>query len=521
MTDDRLLAGIDAGTTRIRAIVFTPEGRPVAEGSRPTPVERPRPGWAEHDPEDLWRASCGALRDAAARVPDPSRIAGVAVASFGEAFVALDAAGRPTCRIIAWYDERPKPELARLEATIGKARLHALTGLAADPTFSLCKLLWLKAHQPDALARTALWLNVAHYLAWRLTGVPAADLSLASRSLVLDLGRRIWAEDLVREVGLKPSCLAPIRPWGTRLGTVTAEAAAATGLTTACAVGLAGHDHITGALAARALRPGVLLNSLGTAEALTLALARPSRAPELLARGYSQGVVEIAGTPPVHYVFGGFPTSGACIEWFRGLFGAEVPHQRLIADAQAEPPGCRGVTFVPDLRGRISPVPDPEARGAWFGLSADTSRAGLYRAVLEGLAFEARLTVDDLAALPGLGPIEQIRAIGGNSRNPLLLRIKASVYDRPIVAAEMAEATALGAALLGGLAAGVFPSLSDALATVATPEATTPPELDWVGRYDRHYRRLYRPAYAALRPLHQAVREVDLQPAGISGSPRD
>jgi xylulokinase len=524
MSDDRLLLGVDAGTSRIRAIVFTPEGRPVAEGSRPTPVLRPRPGWAEHEPEALWQAACGALRDAAAQISEPGRIAGLAVASVGEALVALDADGRPTCRTIAWYDERPKAELARLEATVGRGRLHGLTGLAPDPTFTLCKLLWIKAHQPDALARTALWLNVAHYLAWRLTGVPGADLSLASRTLALDLERRVWAEELVREVGLEPSIFAPLRPWGTRLGPVSAEAAAATGLTTACAVGVAGHDHITGALAAKALRAGVLLDSLGSAEALTLALERPSAAPELLTRGYSQGVTEVAGAPPVHYIFGGFATSGACIEWFRALFGAEMAHQRLIAEAETVPAGCHGVTFVPDLRGRISPVPDPDARGAWFGLSADATAATLYRAVLEGLAFEARLTIDDLGRLPGLRPIEQIRAIGGNTRNQLLLRIKASVYRRPIIAAEMAEATALGAALLGGLAAGIFADLASGLAGLRAGADAVEPEPAWAEGYEARYHDVYRPAYAALRPLHHAARRLEDQqpaPATVSGSPRD
>lgn len=506
MAAEPLLCGVDAGTTRVRALLFTPGGRLVAESSRPTPVERPRPGWAEHDPEALWQATCEALREAAAQVADPGRIVGLAVASFGEAFVALDRDGRPTCRTIAWYDERPKPQVAWLEAEIGKARLHALTGLAVDPTFSLCKLLWLKANQPDALTRTATWLNVCHYLAWRLTGVPGADLTLASRALALDLERRVWATDLIRALGLEPAIFAPIRPWGSCLGRVTAAAAAATGLTAGCAVGVAGHDHLVGALAAQALAPGVLFNSLGTAEALTCVLERPSAEPALCARGYNQGVVEVER--PVHYVFGGFQTSGACIEWFRALFGLELDHARLIAEGAAVPPGCHGVTFLPDLRGRVSPMPDPDARGAWFGLSADSDRATLYRAVLEGLAFEARLTVDDLVGLPGLRPITEVRAIGGNTRNALLMRIKASVYDRPIIAAEMAEATALGAALLGGLAAGVFGSLAEALAGLETAVATAEPEAGWVGRYEAHYREVYRPAYDALRPLHHAARRL-------------
>jgi xylulokinase len=207
---DPLLAGIDAGTTRVRALIFTTDGRPIAEGSRPTEVRRPRPGWAEHDAEGLWQTACGALREALGQLDHPQRVVGVAVASVGEAFVALDRNGRPTGPTIAWYDERPVGQLEWLSQEIGVERLRALTGLAPDPTFSLCKLLWLKDRAPDALARTTLWLNVAHYLAWRLCGVPTSDLSLASRSLALDLQRRRWAEDLIREVGLSPRIFAPI-----------------------------------------------------------------------------------------------------------------------------------------------------------------------------------------------------------------------------------------------------------------------------------------------------------------------
>ena len=503
MVDDRLIAGVDAGTTRIRAIVFTPEGRVLAEGSRPTPVTRPRPGWAEHDAEALWQAAYGALRDATTQIARPARIRGLAFASFGEAFVALDEGGRPTCPVIAWYDERPAPQLARLEAAIGKDRLHALTGLAPDPTFSLCKLLWLEDNQPEALARTRLWLNVAHYLAWRLCGVPGSDLSLASRSLALDLHRRCWDSDLIREVGLSPVIFPEIRSCGARLGGVSAEGSAATGLTTECVVGVAGHDHIMGALATGALAPGVLLDSMGSAEGLALALPASMAEPELCRRGYSQGVVEVER--PVAYVFGGFPTSGACIEWFRGLLGGEVAHARLIAEAGRAPPCCHGATFVPDLRGRISPTPDPLARGAWFGIGGDATRGALYRAVLEGLAFEARQTVDSLTALPGLPGISTVRAIGGNTRNPLLMAIKAAVYDRPIAAAEMAEATALGAALLGGRAAGVFTDLAAAVAGLAVTCRTYEPDAAWVAPYEAHYRGVYQPAYAQLRPLHHAA----------------
>jgi xylulokinase len=506
-----LLVGIDAGTTGVRALVFTTAGEVVAQAGRSVPLERPRPGWAQHEPQALWHAACAALREATGRLERPERVVGVAAASVGEAFALLDAAGEPVGPLIAWYDERPRAELAWLSREIGRERLHALCGLSPDPTFSLCKLLWLKANQPEGFARAAHWLNVSHYLAWRLCGAMTCDPTLASRTLAFDLHRRVWADDLIAAAGLARDLFAPIRPNGARLGEVTREAAAATGLPPGCAVAVGGHDHIVGALALGALGPGILFNSLGTAEALTVTLARPSAEPELLRLGYSQGAVEVER--PLHYVFGGFPASGACIEWFRALFDG-IGHATLIDEAEAVPAGCHGVTFVPDLRGRISPVPDPLARGAWFGLAADSTRPALYRAVLEGLAFEARQTVDSLARL-GMADIREIRAIGGNTQNRLLMRIKASVYRQPIKATEMAEVSALGAALLGGLAAGVFDDLAQGQAALQPALRAIEPAEAWLARYESHYRCVYQPAYAALRALHHAADA--LERAAIEG----
>jgi xylulokinase len=502
--DQPLLLGIDAGTSRIRALLFTPEGQPVAVGSEPTPTTRTRPGWAEHDPEAIWTACCRAIRTALAAIERPERIVGMAIGSVGEALVALDDRGRPLSSVIAWYDERPRPQLERLLRTIGKDRLHRLTGLSPDPTFSLLKLLWLKDEAPDLLPRTRQWLNLTHYLAFRLTGVAGSDLTQASRTLALDLEQGVWAEALIQEVGIDPKIFPPLRPVGAALGPVTAEAARATGLPESCIVGVGGHDHIVGALAAGALEPDVMLNSLGTAEAVTVTLPAPTPDPALGRQGYSQGMVEVDGrrTP---YVFGGFVTSGAAVEWFRALFEPAPAHDALIAEALTVPPGADGVTFLPDLRGRISPVPDPKARGAWFGLAADSSRSALYRALLEGLAFEARLSFDALTSLPGLPRLRAIHAIGGNTQNDLLLRIKASVYRQPIKAIDLPEATALGAALLGGLAAGLWPDLASARAGLALSFREIEPVAAWEALYERRYQEVYRPAYEALRPLHHAL----------------
>jgi xylulokinase len=176
-----------------------------------------------------------------------------------------------------------------------------------------------------------------------------------------------------------------------------------------------------------------------------------------------------------------------------------------MAEAEAIPPGSLDAIFVPDLRGRLLPVPDPLSRGAWLGLTADHGRGALYRAVLEGLAFEARLSVDGLDGIAGIPEILAIRAIGGNTRNALLMRIKASVYRHPISAAAMPEAASLGAALLGGVAAGVWPTAAAAVQGLSVTYDRIDPVDAWVDLYERCYREVYREAYAALRPLNHAL----------------
>ena len=504
---DPLLLGIDAGTSRVRALLFTTDGKVVAEGSQTAPTRRPQPRWAEQDAEALWQACATAIKEVVAAVERPERIRSLAISSVGEAFVPLDASGLPTFPVIAWYDQRPAVELARLFERIDRDTLFDIAGLATDPTFTLPKLLWLQANAPEAMGRTRRILNVTHYLAWRLTGVETADLTQASRSLALDLHGHAWAEDLIREAGLDPELFAELRPLGERLGEITPEVAASLGLPGDCVVGVGGHDHILGALAADALVSGTMLNSLGTAEAVTLAMPRSSRALELGRRGFSQGVADVDGRTTA-YVFGGFQMSGGAIEWFRALFAETIGHEALMSEAETVPPGAHGAMFVPDLRGRLLPVPDTHSRGAWLGLSADHDRSILYRAVLEGLAFEARQSIDGLEGIADIPEIEAIRAIGGNTQNTLLMRIKASVYRQPITAAVMPEASALGAALLGGVAAGLFPTMDAAVRGLSVSYDRIDPTEDWIDHYEHGYREVYRKAYAALSPLNHALADI-------------
>lgn len=472
----------------------------AARAAEPTPVDvpGPGPGMAETDPEALWGTVLRLLRRiAAGAAPNAGAIRGLAVASVGEAGVLLDGAGRPLAPIMAWYDARTGGELERLVAAFGVERLHAITGLCPDPTFGLLKLLWLRRHRPEAFAAARCWLNVADWLAWRLCGGRATDHGLASRTMLLDLERLDWSAPLLDHAGLTRGMLPPLLASGARLGRLRGEVVAATGLPPDLAVGVGGHDHVCAMIAAGADRPGVLLDCVGTAEALSLARAGAPLADPALARdGLNQGAVR--ADPPLFYLFGGLPTAAAAVDWFAGLHGLGLA--ALVAEAEAAPPGSGGVRFLPHLRLGSPPFPDPASRGAFVGLAADTGRGALFRAVLEGVALDVGLVRRAMERhLAGNPAPERIVAVGGSTRNRLLMRLKASAFGRPLAVLDLPDATALGAALLGGVAAGLFADVAQAQRGLRLPERAAEPLPGWdaAAALADHAA-----ARAALRPVH-------------------
>lgn len=504
MTTEPLLIGADIGTTNIKVIAFSPDGRIVARASTPTPTYYPRPGWAYHDPEELWRSFATALRKVTNQLDDANRVASIAIASLAEAAVPLDAHGRPTSDIIAWFDNRTQFQAEWLDHTIGKDRLFGLTGLSLQPIFGLCKLLWLKQNEPEAFGRTSTWLNTADYIAFRLSGVCATDYSLASRTLALDLSRLRWAHELLEEVDVPPALFAPLRPSGSPLGPVKPEVAAETGLPRSTRVAVGGHDHVCGALAVGVIESGMMLDSLGTTEALFLPLERPLTDPEVGRQGYTQGA-HVAGG---YYVLGGQYTVGASIEWFKDALGSKTSYEALIAEAEGVPAGSLGVVFLPHLRLASPPHDDPRSRGAFVGLNTDTKRGALFRAVLEGLAFESRGSLEPLLGHSNVVEPKSIYAIGGVTQNRLLMNIKATVLGQTVTVFDAGEATSLGAAILGGVGAGIYADVPSALKELHHTTTAIDPVPDQVALYDALFSQVYQQVYPALRTLHHTIHHL-------------
>jgi xylulokinase len=503
-----LLLGIDVGTTSIKTVVYRPDGSAVAAASLPTPTHVPRPRWAYYRPDELWESVVAACRHALTKLTHPEEIVSVAVASVAESGVLLDAAGRPTTDTIAWFDTRTRPQAEWLAERIGANELFTRTGLSLQPIFSLNKLLWHREHEPEAWSRSVRWLLLADYIAFRLCGEGATDLSLASRTLMLNLREKRWDEITLSEAGIAPALLAPLVPGGTPLGTMTAEAAEATGLPVTTIVSSGGHDHVCGALAAGVTKPGQMLNSLGTAEAIFIPTDEPLTDPEAGRQGYSQGAHVAGGA---YYVFAGQYTSGASIDWLRRLLGSSddpLAYEAMIAGAAKAPAGSLGVMFLPHLRLANPPYDDPRSRGALIGLSADSGRDVVARAVFEGLAFETRGTYEPLLTYPQVVAPQSVVAIGGGTKNRLLMEIKASVTNLPHQIVDAEEATALGAALLGGLGAGVYGSVDEARAAMRYGQNDVAPDTANVAIYETIYREVYRRFYPTIAPLSQAISDL-------------
>jgi xylulokinase len=503
MNSEPILIGADVGTTNIKVVAFDGSGRAVESASSPTPTRYPGPGRADHDPEELWASFAATLRRVTERLDDPGCVASIAVASVGEAAVPLDSRGDPTGDIIAWFDGRAGPQAERLGRAVGQDRLFGLTGLSLQPIFGLCKLLWLKENEPDAYSRTATWLNVADYMAFRLCGVAATDFSLASRTLALDLQGLRWADGLLEEVGIPSGLFAPLRKSGSPLGPVSGEVAGLTGLPEGACVAAGGHDHVCGALAVGVTRAGTMLNSLGTAEAIFLPLEHPLTDPKVGTQGYTQGA-HVAGG---YYVFGGQYTSGASVEWLREILNG-ADYDALISEAENVPPGSFGAFFLPHLRLANPPYDDPAARGAFVGLSTDVGRGALFRAVLEGLAYDSRSSLEPLLTHTDLEELRAIRAIGGGTQNRLLMQIKATVLNQEIIVSGVAEATSLGAAILGGVGAGVYADIPSALEALRFEEHPVEPVPDEVAFYDAAFRKVYGRLYPSLRGVHHEIEDL-------------
>jgi xylulokinase len=394
--------------------------------------------------------------------------------------VALDAAGAVIRPAILWNDGRTVVECAEIERRVGLAELIAHTGNRALTGFTAPKLLWLRRHEPDSYARIARVMLPKDYVRLRLCGEHASDMADASGTLLLDVARRRWSEPVLEALELDSA-------WLPRL-LESPEVAGETGDGVPVAAGAG--DQAAGALGVGVDRPGPLSIALGTSGVVFAALPAYAADREARVHAFCHAV------PGGWHAMGVMLSAAGSLRWLRQLVAPDVGFDALTADAEAWEPGAEGLTFLPYLAGERTPHADPGARGSFTGLSLRHDRGALVRAVLEGVAYGLRDSLDLLREL-GVAP-ERARVSGGGARSELWLRILASVLELPLERPVVEEGAAYGAALLGGVAGGVWPDAEAAVAACVRVRGEVLPEPAWIDAYAAG-RDAFRALYPALR----------------------
>jgi xylulokinase len=463
------LVGIDVGTTGVKAVAIKPDGDVVARTEEAYPLSTPRPGWAEQDPQDWWRATERVL----AALPAPAAI-GLSGQMHG--LVALDNADRVLRPAILWNDQRTAVECAEIEERVGLERLIELTGNRALTGFTAPKLLWLRRHEPETYARIAHVLLPKDYVRLRLTGDRAVDVADASGTLLFDVARRRWSDEVLEALELP-------REW-------LPDAFESPDVPGAPGAG----DQAAGALGVGIDRGGPISVVIGTSGVVFAALAAFAADREARVHAFCHAV------PGAWHAMGVMLSAAGSLRWLRDVVGG-TSYDELAARAGRWRPGAEGLLFQPYLAGERTPHADPYARAAFVGLELRHDTGALVRAVLEGVAYGLR---DSLELLRELGVDARAgRVSGGGARSELWLRIVATVLGLPLERTAVDEGAAYGAALLAGVRAGVFADVHDAVARTVHVRDVVEPEPAWHHAYDEGYAR-FRLLYPALRPLEEA-----------------
>ena len=490
--------GLDVSTTATKALLLDPAGEVVADAAIEYPYETPRPLWSEQDPALWWDGSARSIRTALAEAGVASEeIVAVGLTGQMHGLVLLDAAGAVLRPAILWNDGRTGAECDAIRGRLGKERLVAVTGNDALTGFTAPKLLWVRAHEPDVYARARHVLLPKDYVRFRLTGDYAMDRADGSGTLLFDLEKRDWSEEVCAVLDIPLGWLPPTYEGPEVTGVVTEEAAAITGLRAGTPVVAGGGDQAAGAVGVGAVRAGVVSLVLGTSGVVFATSDGPHYEPEGRLHAFCHAV------PGRWHLMGVMLSAAGSLRWYRDTLAPGVAFDDLLGPAAEVPPGSDGLLFLPYLTGERTPHADPLARGAFVGLTVRHTRAHLTRAVLEGVAFGLREGFD-LMRGAGLPAAEEVRVSGGGAKSPLWRQILADALGTPLVTVTSTEGAAYGAALLAGVGAGLWEDVESACDAAVRVTGRTEPDPETATAYDEAFAR-YRALYPALKPTFDAT----------------
>ncbi len=486
------LLAIDAGTTSVKAALFATDGRRLEICREEYQLDTPLVDYVQLAPEVYWQACIKTVRTVLATSGvAPKAIVSIGVSSQGETIITLDKRGWTIYPALVWLDNRAVKQAKILEKQFS-GTIYEHTGIPeVVPTWSACKIMWIQENEPEIFAKAAKFVLVQDYLIYRLSGHIVTDGSVSCTSMYYDIFRNIWWQDVLDAIGIKQHQLPRIVPPGTRVGTLSSEAASILGLDTRTDVVTGGMDQSVGAIGAGNIHEGVVSETTGAALTIQASISAPGTNRNKTIPVYCHSV-------PGNYLFVPVcPTGGMTYKWFRDTFvvpdtiqaerdGVNI-YELLNALAAEAPPGCDGLTMLPHLVGAYSPESNPVARGSFTGFTLSHTRGHFARAILESIAF---LLKKNLEALKNAGiDILEVRSTGGGARSPLWNQIKANVCNLPVITLENEDTALLGDAILAGVAGGIFNSIEEGCQQmVALKDKITPTEqvADYIAAYQRY-----------------------------------
>lgn len=486
--------GIDVSTTATKALLIDPGGHVAAVAATEYSFESPHPLWSEQHPHLWWEATQKSIRLVIEKSGlDASQIGGVGLTGQMHGLVLLDAAGAVLRPAILWNDQRTQAQCDEIHRRIGREKFIRITGNVALPGFTAPKILWVRENEPEVFARAAQVLLPKDYVRFRLTGTFAMDKADGAGTVLMDLRKRDWSEEILVALDLPRAWLPPLYEGPQVTGALTAEAASVTGLKPGTPVVAGGGDQAAQAVGVGAVREGIVALTLGTSGVVFATTDGAFIEPEGRLHAFCHSV------PGKWHLMGVMLSAGGSLRWYRDTFAPGMGYDELLAPAAEVPAGSDGLIFLPYLTGERTPYPDPLARGAFVGLTVRHGKAHCTRAVLEGVAFGLKDSFGLMKAA-GLGKIEQVRISGGGAQSPLWRQILADVFGAELVTVNTAEGAAYGAALLAGVGTGQWPDVESACEAAVQVTGRVSPRQENARAYDRLYAQ-YRELYPALKPI--------------------
>ena len=509
MTAD-LVVGVDCSTTAAKAVVWGPDGMAVSSARVPLELSQPRPGWGEQNAEDWWAAVSGSVRRAVSTV-DAARVGAICVAHQRESFVCLDVQGRPLRPAMLWLDGRAVDEVDRY----GTDDVHRITGKPPNPTPGWYKLLWLAKHEPETIKRTRKVVDLHGFLVQRLTGQWRTSVASADPLGLVDMSTGDYNDALLAACGLSRSHMADLMQPGQPLGPLLRDVADDLGLARSTLLVAGAGDGQAAQLGTGITAPGTAFINLGS-----------GIVSGTVSQTYSYGreYRTMFAATPGRYSLETFMGGGTFnLTWFVERFsavdpralGLDVSAESILEMAAAQlPPGADGLLVLPYWTGALTPYWDHDARGVILGLTGIHGKSHVYRALLEGIAFEQRLLTEGAEAVLA-DPVERLVVLGGGSRSPVWCQIISDVLRRPVDIVREPESTSLGAGMLAAAALGVHGSIADAAAAMSGISRRHEPHGRMADRYDALFA-VYRDIYPSLAPIFARLADATASHGGAA-----